>query len=98
MAFLVLAVLAVLRTLLLLVLARRHARQPAPAAPVRRVALPAVSVVVPAYNEELGIAASGQVAGRQRLPGDLEIIVVDDGSTDGTADDGRGRSACRTCG
>lgn len=41
-----------------------------------------LSVVIPAYNEEGGIAST--LAGlREALP-DCEIIVVDDGSTDGT--------------
>jgi glycosyltransferase involved in cell wall biosynthesis len=44
---------------------------------------PTISVVVPAYNEERYIAeALGAVLAQTRSP--LEVIVVDDGSTDGT--------------
>ncbi|RNL62381.1 glycosyltransferase [Nocardioides marmoriginsengisoli] len=81
-AFLGLAVLAALRTLLLLLLARRHARQPTSAAGEEY--LPPVSVVVPAYNEELGIAAAVKSLVASDYP-ELEVLVVDDGSTDGTA-------------
>ena len=62
-ALTVLAVLAVLRTLLLLALARRHSRQPVRSV-MAAAELPAVSVIVPAYNEALGIAP-GCVADRQ---------------------------------
>jgi glycosyltransferase involved in cell wall biosynthesis len=52
---------------------------------------PTLSVVIPAYNEEHGIDAILQrvLAQREALlasgVGDLEVIVVDDGSRDGTA-------------
>jgi peptidoglycan/xylan/chitin deacetylase (PgdA/CDA1 family)/glycosyltransferase involved in cell wall biosynthesis len=46
---------------------------------------PGISVVVPAYNEAAGIAATVLSMVRSSYPGDLEVIVVDDGSTDGTA-------------
>jgi cellulose synthase/poly-beta-1,6-N-acetylglucosamine synthase-like glycosyltransferase/peptidoglycan/xylan/chitin deacetylase (PgdA/CDA1 family) len=82
--FLGVAALAVLRTLLLLVLARRHARLPR-AGPVPTGALPPVSVVVPAYNEELGIGATVSSLAASDYP-DLDIVVVDDGSTDRTSD------------
>jgi cellulose synthase/poly-beta-1,6-N-acetylglucosamine synthase-like glycosyltransferase/peptidoglycan/xylan/chitin deacetylase (PgdA/CDA1 family) len=82
--FLVVAALAVLRTLLLVVLARGHARR-LRTAPVPAGALPRVSVVVPAYNEELGIAATVASLAGSDYP-DLDIVVVDDGSTDSTAD------------
>jgi len=45
---------------------------------------PDVTVVVPAYNEEKVIIRTVQSLLSQRYP--LEIIVVDDGSPDGTAD------------
>ncbi|MGQ9928450.1 MAG: glycosyltransferase [Chloroflexaceae bacterium] len=53
--------------------------------------MPTLSVVIPAYNEEDGIAAIVErvLAIRPQLAAvgvdDLECIVVDDGSTDGTA-------------
>ena len=83
-AFLLLAALAVLRTALLLGLARRHARLGPPGVPARRWRLPPVSVIVPAYNEEVGIAATVRSMIANDYP-DLEVIVVDDGSTDATA-------------
>ena len=43
-----------------------------------------VSVVVPAYNEEVGIAATLRSLVASDYP-DLEVVVVDDGSTDATA-------------
>lgn len=46
---------------------------------------PTVSVVTPAYNEEQFIAETIYSVDRQSYD-DLEHIVVDDGSTDGTAD------------
>lgn len=45
---------------------------------------PQVSVVIPAYNAEPWVADAIDSA-RQQIPAPLEIIVVDDGSTDGTA-------------
>ena len=51
------------------------------------VAAPLRSVVVPVYNEEHRIAGSLEriFAYLSALPGGAEVIVVDDGSTDGTA-------------
>jgi cellulose synthase/poly-beta-1,6-N-acetylglucosamine synthase-like glycosyltransferase len=45
---------------------------------------PRVSVIVPAYNESLGIAHCLRGMGAQTYA-DFEVIVVDDGSTDDTA-------------
>jgi cellulose synthase/poly-beta-1,6-N-acetylglucosamine synthase-like glycosyltransferase/peptidoglycan/xylan/chitin deacetylase (PgdA/CDA1 family) len=50
-----------------------------------RAAAPGISVVVPAYNEEANIAASVRSLVDTTYPGPVEVIVVDDGSTDRTA-------------
>jgi cellulose synthase/poly-beta-1,6-N-acetylglucosamine synthase-like glycosyltransferase/peptidoglycan/xylan/chitin deacetylase (PgdA/CDA1 family) len=84
-AFVVLVVLALVRTLLLVLLAHRHHRAPLVAVARRRKYWPAVSIVVPAYNEELGIAATVRSLVASGYP-DLDIVVVDDGSTDRTAE------------
>ncbi|BCY15049.1 bi-functional transferase/deacetylase [Actinoplanes sp. L3-i22] len=84
--FVVVGLLTIGRTALLLLLATRHARQRRKASwswgpPVTDP----VSVIVPAYNEKEGIEA----AVRSLALGDypvIEVVVVDDGSTDGTAD------------
>lgn len=50
--------------------------------------MPNISVVLPAYNEEKNIAATVQeaVAVMERVAADYEVVVVDDGSRDGTAE------------
>jgi len=83
--FIGLAALAIIRTLLLLLLARRHSRQHARSPALGSDHLPRVSVVVPAYNEELGIVAAVESLAASDYPG-LEIIVVDDGSSDATSE------------
>ncbi|MFD5490466.1 MULTISPECIES: bifunctional polysaccharide deacetylase/glycosyltransferase family 2 protein [Streptomyces] len=74
--------ISLLRAIAVFVAARRHVRMRRRpwGAPVTEP----VSVIVPAYNESAGIEA----AVRSLLASDhpVEVIVVDDGSTDGTAD------------
>ena len=77
-----LTVLTLARSIAVVVLARRHVRETRPAPPP--AFFPPVSVIVPAYNEEVGIAAAVHSLAGNDYP-TLEIIVVDDGSTDGTA-------------
>jgi len=85
--FVLVGVLTIGRTVALFVLAARHARR-------RRsktwrwgdpVTAP-VSVIVPAYNEKEGIEAAVRSLSGGEHPGGIEEVVVDDGSTDGTAD------------
>jgi cellulose synthase/poly-beta-1,6-N-acetylglucosamine synthase-like glycosyltransferase len=73
--------LSILRLLLLLGTARRHARRRR--GPWGPPVWEPVSVIVPAYNEEAGIEATLTSLLDCEYP--KEIIVVDDGSTDGTA-------------
>jgi cellulose synthase/poly-beta-1,6-N-acetylglucosamine synthase-like glycosyltransferase/peptidoglycan/xylan/chitin deacetylase (PgdA/CDA1 family) len=88
-ALIVMSVLSVVRLLLMVWFAgahrrreRRRTRWIPPGAPRF---MPDVSVVVPAYNEAAGIAATVRSMAASRYSGRMEIIVVDDGSTDGTA-------------
>ncbi|MGL6111889.1 MAG: glycosyltransferase [Rubrivivax sp.] len=48
-------------------------------------ALPGITILVAAYNEEANIASTIESIARQHYPGPMEVIVVNDGSTDGTA-------------
>ncbi|GAC1523572.1 MAG: glycosyltransferase [Thermoleophilaceae bacterium] len=74
--------LTVLRMLTVFALARSHARRPRTFDPAYT---PAVSIVVPAHNEEIDIAkAVRSLASSDYL--ELEVVVVDDGSSDRTAD------------
>jgi len=45
---------------------------------------PPVSILVPAFDEAKGIARSVRSLAASEYPGEFEVIVVDDGSTDGT--------------
>jgi len=47
---------------------------------------PAISILIAAFNEEASILETLQALARQTYPGEMEAIVIDDGSSDGTAD------------
>ncbi|WP_434448684.1 glycosyltransferase [Lentzea sp. E54] len=81
------ALAGLLRTLMQLGLAHtdRRLRREAEREPPPWFA-PPVSVVVPAFNEALNIAATVRSIAANDHLADVEVIVVDDGSTDGTAD------------
>jgi cellulose synthase/poly-beta-1,6-N-acetylglucosamine synthase-like glycosyltransferase len=81
---LVASALLVLRILALMYFARRH-RRIRPVRVRRYWRAPGISVVIPAFNEAAGIAATVRSMIGSSYPGLLEVIVVDDGSTDDTA-------------
>lgn len=80
----IVAVFALLRTVMQLGLAHTARRLH------REVAVkphaPPVSVIVPAYNEAANIAAAVTSIAASEHSAEVEVVVVDDGSTDGTAD------------
>ena len=83
------AVLVALRMLFVLALAAaqvRHSRRGNDQDPFT----PPVSIVVPAYNEAIGIARCVRSLAASRYPGPFEVVVVDDGSTDDTGELARG--------
>lgn len=80
--------LGVLRLVLLVLFARTHVRRLTrfrPRAPRLRQVVEPVTVLVPAYNEEAGIESTLHSLLASTHP-HLQIIVIDDGSTDRTAD------------
>ena len=84
------AVLTALRLATLLWFARLHVqimrrRRRKQARRWMRLPPPPVSVIVPAHNEEAGIEATVRSLLDNDYPAPVEIIVVDDGSTDRTA-------------
>ena len=83
-AFMIVAtVLVALRTLAVIWLAMRHHRREVAAAPYA----PPVSVVIAAYSEEKVIAGTLAALLHSDYAGEMEILVVDDGSADRTAEE-----------
>ena len=82
---LAIGVLVAGRALLLLTLATHHTRTTRRRAAAASESLPSVAIVVPAYNEAVGIERSVRSLAASDYP-ELTVVVVDDGSTDRTAE------------
>jgi cellulose synthase/poly-beta-1,6-N-acetylglucosamine synthase-like glycosyltransferase len=79
----VIAALVAVRALLLFVLAAHHVRLTR--GRISEDHAPSVAIVVPAYNEEVGIERAVRSLAASEYP-DFEVVVIDDGSTDRTAE------------
>ena len=79
-----LALLMLLRGAVVVGLAHRHARRRREL-PSSDAYAPPAAIIVPAFNEAVGIERAVRSFAASDYP-DYEVIVVDDGSTDGTAD------------
>lgn len=73
------------RTILILILALLHARRK----PLQQDYAPPLSIVVPAFKEGKVIAATLESLLASKYAGPFEIVVVDDGSPDNTAEETR---------
>lgn len=93
---LVLLVLAVARLFLVIRYSRRYHRALHELAMRASSYRPSVSVIVPAYNEEVGIPHCLDGMAAQDYAGGLEVVVVDDGSSDDTVAVARSRADRRT--
>jgi cellulose synthase/poly-beta-1,6-N-acetylglucosamine synthase-like glycosyltransferase/peptidoglycan/xylan/chitin deacetylase (PgdA/CDA1 family)/spore germination protein YaaH len=86
-AFMIVAtILVALRTLIVVVLAQSHRHRPvSPPAAASDNFQPPISIVMAAYNEEKVIGRTLENLLRTDYAGAIEIILIDDGSTDRTA-------------
>ena len=60
--------------------------RPTPLPPASELDFPHLSVLMAAYNEEAGIGDALDNVLSQEYPGEMEVVVVDDGSEDSTAE------------
>jgi poly-beta-1,6 N-acetyl-D-glucosamine synthase len=83
----ILLVVIALKVVFFVTLSMRHERDHT-RMPALSDSPPLLSILIPCYNEEAGLETSVRSLIRQQYP-DFDIIIIDDGSTDGTADIGR---------